>query len=427
MKLTILLGHLSLLVTYSNAGLPSSTTTIKRDLVPDEACVDSSLKFRVEDDTSISYKSCKWVKDKITQRCSIEGVRLHCPKSCNTCGTDKCEDGTLKFKYETGSKNTSCMHIKRHKSKCTINGVSEVCRSSCEYCALPPDSLQDSKYKFKIKSTKDHIRCSELTNENDLCNDQDVQSHCPVTCGSPKMCSDSQVKFKTKKNGFKYCWELGNICGNLDGRLTCRYTCEVCKPDAPSELDTMVPSGNPSISCQDSEIQFKTVDGSGNHYQKKCSAIERGGDKKTVCGYDGVDSHCPVTCGRCDRCVDSSLQFKPVKGSKDWYSCFELIDKCGTTGISHTCRASCGICKSDSSEPSIAPTSVPTCYGGSGLGAFENIAEVPTCLLKECAGNCQQDYDCIEDLVCHPEKGKGSDCKGTPFLEYRFCVEPVEA
>merc|ERR1740136_595330 len=97
-------------------------------------------------------------------------------------------------------KKTNCNVIKRDKSKCVINGVSEVCRSSCEYCALPPDSLQDSKYKFKINDTKGHFKCSDLTiDNNDLCNDQDVQSHCPVTCGSPKMCSDSQVKFKTKK------------------------------------------------------------------------------------------------------------------------------------------------------------------------------------------------------------------------------------
>jgi len=254
MKLTILLGHLSLLVTYSNAGLPSSTTTIKRDLVPDEACVDSSLKFRVEDDTSISYKSCKWVKDKITQRCSIEGVRLHCPKSCNTCGTHKCEDGELSFKYETGSKTkkTTCNVINRNTSKCAINGVSEVCRSSCEYCALPPDSLQDSKYKFKLKGSRDHFKCSDLAiDENDLCNDQDVQSHCPVTCGSPKMCRDSQVKFKTKQNGFKYCWTLDNICDNLDGRLTCRSTCGVCNPVAPSQptqepLFSLSPSSIPS-------------------------------------------------------------------------------------------------------------------------------------------------------------------------------------
>ena len=136
--------------------------------------MDSSLKFHVEDDTFISYKSCKWVKDKRTQRFSIEGVRLHCPKLCNTCDTDLCEDGTLKFKYETGSKNKSCKFIKLNKSECAANGVSEVCRSSCEYCALPPDSLQDSKYQFKIKDTTDRNRCSTLTNDNDLCNDQDV-------------------------------------------------------------------------------------------------------------------------------------------------------------------------------------------------------------------------------------------------------------
>jgi len=227
MKLTILLGHLSLLVTYSN---PVVAT-----------CVDSFLRFRVEEDARISYESCTWVKDNVTQRCSIEGVRLHCPKSCNTCGTHKCRDGKLRFKYETGSKKTriTCNVIKRDKSKCVINGVSEVCRRSCEYCALPPDSLQDSKYKFKINGTKDRFKCSDLAmDKNDLCNDQDVQSHCPVTCGSPKMCRDSQVKFKTKKNGFKYCWKLDNICGNLDGRLTCRSTCKVCNPVAPSQLSS---------------------------------------------------------------------------------------------------------------------------------------------------------------------------------------------
>merc|ERR1740124_2144197 len=72
---------------------------------------------------------------------------------------------------------------------------------------------------------------------------------------------------------------------------------------------------------------------------------------------------------------------------------------------------------------SFIPTSAPTCYGGSGVGIFENIALVNTCRLKKCAGNCQKDEQCIEGLVCHPEKGKGSDCVGTPFLEYRFCVE----
>ena len=74
--------------------------------------MDSFLGFRVEEDASLSYRSCICVKDNVTKRCLIEGVGLHCPKSCNTCGTDKCEDGELSFKYETGSKKTHTQLVK---------------------------------------------------------------------------------------------------------------------------------------------------------------------------------------------------------------------------------------------------------------------------------------------------------------------------
>merc|ERR1740136_357990 len=120
---------------------------------------------------------------------------------------------------------------------------------------------------------------------------------------------------------------------------------------SPSSSPSLSPSSAPSIYCQDSIFKFKTKTTADDNYSKKCSQIKKA-DKVEVCGYTGVKSHCPVTC---DGCVDSSLRFE-IDG--DWTNCKKQENACGTTGIFHTCRSTCGICKT--TVPSAMPSSVPS-------------------------------------------------------------------
>jgi len=78
--------------------------------------------------------------------------------------------------------------------------------------------------------------------------------------------------------------------------------------------------------------------------------------------------------------------------------------------------------------PSGIPSGVPSpCYGGSGMGYLEELGLSPDCPLKECAGDCDEDHDCISGLIClqrsSDDIGKIRSCEGQPFMDYDYCIE----
>ena len=77
--------------------------------------------------------------------------------------------------------------------------------------------------------------------------------------------------------------------------------------------------------------------------------------KQTVqrCAAEGVAAMCPSTCGTCDTCVDSEVRFKfyyngstkKITRSCVWVANKATAFRCGTDGISDSCRLTCGQCE----------------------------------------------------------------------------------
>jgi len=88
-----------------------------------------------------------------------------------------------------------------------------------------------------------------------------------------------------------------------------------------------------------------------------------------------------------------------------------------------------------SSDPSVTPTSTPsdnpssepTCYGGSNTGQLEELHPNSSCPLEECAGDCDEDTDCVSGLKCFQrsmdDTRKVPDCKGSPMLDIDYCIK----
>merc|ERR1740124_1307325 len=378
-----------------------------------------------------NLRKCNWVN---TERCAIDGASLHCPLACSTCATDRCLDSSLEFNVEYNGKPPRakvCDWVKSQQinTRCAIDGVKETCKETCDFCYAEPSSLPSTTPSTSpLPSVLPSVRPYVQTNENPSyapscyvlcvesplrfkgdnsdgkycasvkkkirkrCKDDRVSSHCPVTCGScaTEKCSDSAATFilelDRKPNRDNLCdWVLQS---QTNGRCaypgvldTCRESYDYCKKYSttlslapsvllsmrpsvlpsvtpsinPSALPSSRPSSTPSTFCEDSKFQFTSPDGSGNKWAKT-----------------------PLTCGRCDRCVDSSLDFKMSKHADNLTSCINQTDEeCGTEGVFHTCRVTCGLCPSllpsmsssmpsRSTDPSSTPTVLPSVTPSTG-------------------------------------------------------------
>ena len=108
-------------------------------------------------ETQQGFKSYSWVKKEASWRCKEDVVSVHCPYTCETCDSERCQDSTLDFKVIINSKNhkKSCTwfrgKIENGSKNCADNdGFSEVCRGTCGSCDAPSD-CDDSKLKFKAE------------------------------------------------------------------------------------------------------------------------------------------------------------------------------------------------------------------------------------------------------------------------------------
>ena len=79
-----------------------------------------------------------------------------------------------------------------------------------------------------------------------------------------------------------------------------------------------------------------------------------------------------------------------------------------------------------SSIPSNNPSSEPTCYGGKDDGKLEYVGNTE-CTLEECAGDCDEDSDCVSGLMCFQRKGdnqkKVPGCKGKSITDINYCIK----
>mmetsp|Transcript_8055 Transcript_8055/g.12176 ORF Transcript_8055/g.12176 Transcript_8055/m.12176 type:complete len:249 (-) Transcript_8055:262-1008(-) len=103
-------------------------------------------------------------------------------------------------------------------------------------------------------------------------------------------------------------------------------------------------------SCKDSGTKFVLSNDTGA--EKKLKGCEWVGNNQTEkrCGYKGVASHCPNTCGACAAysCADSEKGFVKWGKNKKTFTCewvkknaSVITKRCNMTGIAATCRETC--------------------------------------------------------------------------------------
>lgn len=135
---------------------------------------------------------------------------------------------------------------------------------------------------------------------------------------------------------------------------------------------TTSPSMTTPSECSDSQFKFKVpIDNKGKVSMKlrTCAWVAKSAADR--CEYSGVAVTCPRTCGTCGVCEDSQLKFslpgsiiqsnKPNlrprrsndsrlgEGRRNFQSCGWVANgdtsrHCAISGISDTCRATCGTC-----------------------------------------------------------------------------------
>merc|ERR1712238_483701 len=80
-----------------------------------------------------------------------------------------------------------------------------------------------------------------------------------------------------------------------------------------------------------------------------------------------------------------------------------------------------------SAEPSSEPSLSPSCiHQVNYLRTLELFGPSPTCLLSECAGDCDNDTDCIPGTRCFKRDALSSDivpgCTGFPVIAMDYCI-----
>jgi len=123
------------------AGAWLKSTTASPTLGPtigSTSCVDSPLRFKVRKDNGrMMTRSCVWVANKSTNlRCTLDGVKMMCPSTCNSCSEAACVDAKsrVQFVYNDKKLTRSCEWVKKKDvgNRCSITGMKDTCRNTCD-------------------------------------------------------------------------------------------------------------------------------------------------------------------------------------------------------------------------------------------------------------------------------------------------------
>lgn len=114
----------------------STPTTAPVSTPSSTSCEDSPFRFQVVLNGNTRMRGCAWVAKRKTEvRCQLEGVKEHCPSTCDVC--DNCVDSIARFRfaYNGRSMKRYCTWVARATaSRCMINGMDDTCRSTCGNC-----------------------------------------------------------------------------------------------------------------------------------------------------------------------------------------------------------------------------------------------------------------------------------------------------
>jgi hypothetical protein len=128
----VLIASLGFLVNVKGTPLPTSTSSSQ------PLCSDSPLNVI----QGGGVYGCHWITDLAF--CEKQGVKSHCPVTCNACDEYACLDSVRGFIYE--GQEGRCASLARLSTAdlemyCSYPEVSSTCRGSCDVCATPTPTL----------------------------------------------------------------------------------------------------------------------------------------------------------------------------------------------------------------------------------------------------------------------------------------------
>jgi len=102
--------------------------------------------------------------------------------------------------------------------------------------------------------------------------------------------------------------------------------------------------------CADSPFRFKVIKtGTTNKITRDCEwAATRSTNLR--CSYEGVAETCPLTCGKCQTCIDSTSRIRFMYNGRfitrdcGWVRNKNTLGRCRVAGMEHSCRKTCNQC-----------------------------------------------------------------------------------
>jgi len=151
-------------------------------------------------------------------------------------------------------------------------------------------ACKDSTFRFKYNSKFKNCDFIARKNTELRCEFYGVKTHCPETCNSCNICTDSPLRFKivSKASSFvRSCMWVGNQdtatrCEIHGVKFECPVTCGLdCKSN-----------------CEDRAGRFEIVTSIDRVFARNCDWVKKK-DTTNRCNIKGVAELCPQTCGIC--------------------------------------------------------------------------------------------------------------------------------
>lgn len=264
------------------------------------------------------------------------------PPSPNGPSPQRCDDSPFKFKVKFNGKKKSktCEWVARHPSwKCQLEGVSSHCPQSCGTCGICSDSM----VQFIVDSnnaTAADKSCEWVARKNTemRCSIPGIAETCRSTCDN--CCSDSAVTFSLTFNGnelVKTCEWVARMnteerCAVPEASYNCPKTCGTCCTDSSHPLSFTY---------------------NGNEIEKTCEWAARLNTEER-CSVPEISLNCPRTCETC--CNDVPYEFSFIFNGKqltrncEWVARVNTVERCTVPKVASNCAKTCGSCCIDSLE-----------------------------------------------------------------------------
>ncbi len=201
----------------------------------DAACLNDQDYTYDDDGKSRSCSNIRINEDRRQTLCQLDEVRSACPQSCGICCDD---DPNYEFPMEMfPDKMRACSWITKNEDRtetrqanyCNLQDydqatgttIRNMCPKACDFCQKlvfvvsppEPECQDDPDFTFTLTYLRTQVECEWITKNEDkietrmaYCNDPEVKTGCPLTCGGCACEDDSNFEF-----------ELTNMPGEMRG------------------------------------------------------------------------------------------------------------------------------------------------------------------------------------------------------------------